>query len=98
MKKLLLFILAFELQMMNSSFSYAVPVINGSDTVCAGFRYGYKVIMAGAVTVTWVLPGGWYFLYGQGTDSVFVNCNTSATQIRVSGFNSSGAPVDTAYK
>lgn len=73
-------------------------VINGSDTVCAGFRYGYKAIIPGAVTFTWTLPGGWYYLYGQGTDSVFVNCNLNATQIRVIGFDSAGVPVDTAFK
>src|SRR5258708_4325693 len=88
----------FSLFLFYVTESNAQPVINGSDTVCAGFRYGYKVIMPGAVTFTWALPGGWYFLYGQGTDSVFVNCNVNATQIRVIGFDSAGAPVDTAYK
>jgi PKD repeat protein len=78
--------------------SNALPVINGSDTVCAGYMYSYKVIMPAAVTFTWTLPTGWYFLYGQGTDSVFVNCNTTIDTIRVVGLDSAGVPIDSAFK
>ncbi|HKC34867.1 MAG TPA: hypothetical protein VKB95_02360, partial [Chitinophagaceae bacterium] len=83
----------FFLLLFSGANSSAQTSITGSDTVCAGYMYGYKVVMPGAVTFTWTLPAGWYFLYGQGTDSVYVNCNVNIGYITVVGFDTAGIPV-----
>jgi len=69
--------------------------ITGSDTVCAGYIYTYKVNMPGAVSFNWTLPNGWYFLSGQGTDSVKVNCNVDTGNVCVIGFDTAANAVDT---
>src|SRR5258708_37112066 len=72
--------------------------ITGSDTVCAGYIYTYTANIPGAVSYNWTLPGGWYFITGEGTDSVVVNCNDSIGQVCVVGYDSGNNAVDTICK
>ncbi|HEX2684211.1 MAG TPA: PKD domain-containing protein, partial [Ferruginibacter sp.] len=68
--------------------------INGSDTVCAGYRYTYTASITGATTYHWTLPTGWFFISGQGTDSVVVTCNVNAGQVCVAGHDATGNLID----
>jgi len=72
--------------------------ITGSDTACAGYIYTYSVNMPGAVTFNWTLPTGWYFISGQGTNSVVVNCNVNVGQVCVTGYDGSAAIVGSVCK
>ena len=71
-------------------------VISGSGNVCPGYIYQYSVDIPGAVSFQWTLPTGWYFLQGQGTNSVSVNCNVNVGNVCVKGYDSNGNLLDSA--
>jgi PKD repeat protein len=65
--------------------------INGSDTMCSGYRYTFTAAIAGADSFAWSFPSGWAVISGNGTSSIQVLCTQNIGQVCVEGYDTGGA-------